>query len=107
MISRKFVYRVADDSPVSVHNSVFTREEFVLDIDMIRVRLFLIGPQFSAQILVINPYQQLIGTRSVVLHSVIQIVIDDAGARSERYLAVEVGKEVETIVMMVLCDGEF
>ena len=92
MVSCEFVYRVADDSPVSVHNSVFAREEFVLGIDMIGIRLHLIGPQFTAQILVVNPYQQLIGARSVVLHSVIQIVVHDAGARSERYLAVEVGK---------------
>lgn len=73
---------------------------------MIGAGLLLVGPQFAAQIFTVDPYQQLVSARGVVLHPVVQIVIDDAGARSERNLAVEVGEEVEPVVMMVLGDGQ-
>ena len=69
-------------------------------------RLFLIGAQFSAQVFAIHPYEELIGAWGVVFHSVIQIVVNDAGTRSEGYLAIEVREEVESVVMMVLGDGE-
>ena len=106
MVASQFVNGVAYHGSVPIDRTVFAGEVFVLGVDVIGVGLFLIGAQFSAQVFAVHPYKELIGAWGVVFHSVIQIVVNDAGARSKRYLAIEVGKEVESVVMMVLGDGE-
>ena len=106
MVASLFVNGIAYHGSVPIDRTVFAGEVFVLGVDMIGVGLFLISAQFSAQVFAVHPYEELIGAWGVVFHSVIQIVVNDAGACSERYLAIEVREEVESVVMMVLDDGE-
>ena len=106
MVASLFVNGVAYHGSVPIDRIVFSGEVFVLGVDVLGVGLFLIGAQFSAQVFAIHPYEELIGAWGVVFHSVIQIVVNDAGTRSEGYLAIEVREEVESVVMMVLGDGE-
>ena len=98
---------------VSIHFAVpedvvaFTREVFVLCMDVESVGLELGSPQFAAKILTIHPKPELIGILGLVLHAVVDIVVRDAGARAERNLAAKVREEIYTVVVMVLGNRQF
>ena len=64
------------------------------------------GMQFAAQVLAVDVESQLIGVGGVVSDAVVDVVVGDAGAGAEGYLPAVVGEEVETVVVMVLGDGE-
>ena len=74
--------------------------------DVEGVGLLLRSPQFATQVFVVRPEAQLIGVSGVVAEAVVDVVVRDAGARAEGNLASEVGKEVQTVVVMVLGDGQ-
>ena len=98
---------VAIDFAVAIDYTVLTREILVLGMDMEGVGLLLRGPQFAAQVFVVRPYSELIGIPGVVTETVVDVVVRDAGASSEGYLATEVWKEVESVVVVMLRDGQF
>ena len=98
---------VAIDLAVAIDHTVLAREVFVLGMDVEGVGLLLRGPQFAAQVFVVRPEAELIGVRGVVAEAVVDVVVRDAGAGAEGNLAAEVGEEVESVVVMVLGDGQF
>jgi len=49
---------------------------------------------------------QLVGVGGAVAYTVVDIIIGDAGAGTERYLAAEVGEEIQPVVVVVFGDGE-
>ena len=51
--------------------------------------------------------KQLVSVLRVVCDSIVAVIVDDTGACAERNLSVEVGEEVEPIMMVMLCDSEF
>ena len=97
---------VAIDFSIAVDDTFFARKVFVLGVDVEGVRLAFGGAQFSAQIFAIDMQTKLIGVLRIVADAVVDVVVRDAGARSERNLTTEVGEEVETIVMMVFDNGQ-
>ena len=64
------------------------------------------GTQLSSQIFTIRICHQLVCVMAVVANPIVQIVIDNAGTRSERNLSVVVRKEVKPVMMMVLDNGK-
>lgn len=107
MLARCAVYDIAIDLAVAIHHAVLACEVFIFGMNMERVGLLLCGPQFAAQVLVVCPEAQLIGVLRVVSETVVDVVIRDAGARAEGNLSSKVGKEVKSIVVVVLRDGQF
>ncbi len=75
--------------------------------DMEGMGLLLRSPKFTAQVFFVRPKSELIGILGIVAEAVVNIVVRDAGAGAEGYLAAKVGEEVESIVVMVLRDGQF
>ena len=97
---------VAIDLSIAVDDAFFARKVFVLGVDVEGVRLTFGGTQFPAQIFAIDMQTKLIGVLRIVADAVVDVVVRDAGARSERNLTTEVGEEVETIVMMMFDNGQ-
>ena len=97
---------VAIDLAVAIDHTILTREELILGMDMEGMGLLLRGPQFAAQVLFVRPESELIGVSGIIAETVVDIVVRDAGAGAERNLAAEVGKEIESVVVMVLRDGQ-
>ncbi len=95
------------DLTITIDHTIFTREIFVLGMDMEGMRLLLLGPQFAAQIFIVRPKSELVGVQAIVSEAVVDIVVRDAGAGAEWYLATEVGEEVESVVVMMFRDGQF
>ena len=106
-LARRTVDDVAIDLTVAIHYPTLSREVFVLGMNMEGVGLLLCGPQFAAQVFIIRPQSQLVGVRGVVAEAVVNIVVRDTGTCAEGYLPSEVGKEVQSVVMMMLRDGQF
>lgn len=100
------VDNVPIDLAVAIDDPVFTGEAFILDMDMEGVGLGFCRAEFAAQIFVIHPKPELIGVVRIIPHPIIKVVVRDASARAERNLPTEVGKKVQTVVMMVLRDGQ-
>ena len=55
------VYGVAIDLAVAIDDTIFTREKFVLSMDMERMGLLVRCPQFTTQVFVIHLEPELIG----------------------------------------------
>ena len=98
---------VAIDLAVAIDHTILTREELILGMDMEGMGLLLRGPQFAAQVLFVRPESELIGVSGIIAETVVDIVVRDAGASAEGNLTTEVGEEVESVVVMVLRDGQF
>ena len=75
-------------------------------VDVVRIGQGGHGTQLATQIFPVRICHQLVRVLAVVANPIVQIVIDDAGARSERNLSVVVRKEVKSVMMMVLDDAE-
>ena len=94
------------DLAVAIDHPVFTGEALVLDMDMEDVGLKLCRAELATQVFIIHPKPELVGVFGVVPHPVIEVVVRDAGAGAERNLPAEVGEKVQTVVVMVLRDGQ-
>ena len=95
------------DYTIAVDGIAFACEMLVFNEDVERVRLFLGSSQFATQVGVGHVDKQLVSVLRIVCDTIVAIIVDDAGACAERNLPVEVGEEVESVVMVMLCDGEF
>ena len=106
---------VSIDLPVAVDYSfrciasrrLLAREVLVLYMNVEGMRLLFRCTQLSTQILSIHPKPQLVDVCCVVPHSVVDIVVRDAGSRAEGNLSAEVGKEVQPVVVVMLSYGQF
>lgn len=78
----------------------------ILGMNMIGIWLGLLRTKLTTQIFVIGIYKKLIGVPGIVAKTIIEIIIYDAGACAERYLTLKVGKEVETVMVVMLHYGE-
>jgi len=97
---------VAEDLSVAVDNTILAGEEFVLGMDVEGVGQLLGGSQLTTQVFAVDPEAQLVGDGSLILDAVVDVVVGYAGSGAEGYLASEVGKEIESVVMVVFDDGE-
>ena len=97
---------VADDGAAAVDAVGFTDEVLAVDVDVEGIGLGTEGPQLATQVLAVDIGDELIGVVGVVAHPVVEVVVGDAGACAEGYLAVVVGEEVDAVVVVVLDDGE-
>ena len=97
---------VAIDLAVTIDHTVLAREMFVLAMNVEGVWLLLCGPQFAAQVFVVRPESELIGVLRVVAEPIVDVVVRDTGAGAEGNLATEVGEEIQSVVVMMLRDGQ-
>ena len=74
--------------------------------NMERVGLLLFSSQLAAQVFVVHPQTELIGVGGIVPDAVVDVVVRYAGACPEGNLTAEVWKQVQPVVVMVLCDGQ-
>ena len=91
---------------VSIDHAVLTRKVLVLGMDVEGVGLLLFGVQFAAEIFVVHPKPELIGVGGIVSDAVVDVVVGYAGACSERNLTAEIGKQIQSVVVVVLCNGQ-
>ena len=105
-VARGGIEDVPIDLAVAIDDPVFTGEAFILDMDMEGVGLGFCRAEFAAQIFVIHPKPELVGVVRIIPHPVIKVVVRDAGACAERNLPSEIGEKVQTVVVMVLRDGQ-
>ena len=98
---------VSLDLTVSIHIITFTREIFILGMDVEGVRLRGCGAKFPAQVFTIHPKPELIGVGGLILHTVINIVVRYTGSCAKGNLTAKVGKEVKAVMVMVFCNGQF
>jgi len=94
------------DLAVAIDDPVFAGEALVLDVDVEGVGLGVSRAEFAAQVFVIHPKPELVGVVRIVPHPIIEVVVRDAGTGAEWDLPTEVGEKVQTIVVMVLRDGQ-
>ena len=92
---------VAEDLSVAVDNTILAGEEFVLGMDVEGVGQLLGGSQLTTQVFAVDPEAQLVGQGGLVLDAIVDVVVGYAGSGAEGYLASEVGKEIESVVMVV------
>ncbi len=74
---------------------------------MISVWQLLLSKKITTQVFIINVEAELIRVGSLILHPIVNIIVRDAGTSSKWYLATEVGKEIKSIMMVMLSDGQF
>ena len=95
------------DLSVAIDHSTLSGEELVLGMYVEGVGLLLHGSQFAAQVFVVCPESELIGISGVVTEAVVDVVVGDAGSCPKGNLASEVWEEVESVVVVMLRDGQF
>jgi hypothetical protein len=100
------VYDIPEHLTIAVHDSVFTREVLVFGMNMEGVRLLLRAEKLAPQVFAIHTEPELIGVRRVVPEPIVDVVVRDAGTRAKRYLTAKVGKEVQSVVVVMLGDGQ-
>lgn len=85
---------VTIDPAVAIEEIPFLGKMLVLHMNMEGMRLHFHGTQLPTEILTIHPETELIGVGRVIPYPVVNIVVRDAGPRTERNLSAKVGKEV-------------
>ena len=70
------------------------------------VGLMLCSAKLATQIFVVHPKSELISVGGVIPDTVIDVVVGYAGARSKGYLTAEVGKQIQSVVVVMLRDGQ-
>lgn len=104
--ARGAVDGIAEHLTVAIDDALLAREELVLGMDMIGVRQRRSGTKFAIEVLALNTKAQLVSPVGIVAHTIVDIVVRDAGACTEGYLTTEIGEEVEPVVVVMFNDGE-
>ena len=73
-----------------------------MEFDVLRA----LGAKFTAKVFVSCTDEELVRLVGVIPHPVVQVVIDDRGSRTERYLAVEIREQVKISVVVVFNDRQ-
>ena len=104
--ARGAVDGIAEHLTVAIDDALLAREELVLGMDMIGVRQRRSGTKFAIEVLALNTKAQLVSPVGIVAHTIVDIVVRDAGACTEGYLTTEIGEEIEPVVVVMFNDGE-